>query len=99
VEKDNVTTFEVRVSIDNAKGELKSQMTANAEIIMEEHKGVLLIPEGSIIYDKDRKASVEVPDSSGKDGKRKVAVNVGISNGSKTELLSGLKEGEQVILQ
>lgn len=99
VEKDNVTTFEVRVSIDNAKGELKSQMTANAEIIMEEHKSVLLIPEGSIIYDKDRKASVEVPDPGGKDGKRKVAVNVGISNGSKTELLSGLKEGEQVILQ
>jgi len=42
VEKDNVTTFEVRVSIDNSKGELKSQMTANAEILLEEHKGVLM---------------------------------------------------------
>src|SRR6476646_5808667 len=50
VEKDNVTTFEVRVSIDNSKGELKSQMTANAEIILEEHKGVLIIPEASLIY-------------------------------------------------
>jgi HlyD family secretion protein len=99
VEKDNVTTFEVRVSIDNAKGELKSQMTANAEIILEEHKGVLMIPEGSLIYDKDRKASVEVPDPNGKDGKKKVSVTVGISNGSKTELLTGLKEGQQVILQ
>ncbi len=99
VEKDNVTTFEVRVSIDNSKGELKSQMTANAEIILEEHKNVLMIPEGSLIYDKDRKASVEVPDPNGKDGKKKIAVTVGISNGSKTELLSGLKEGQQVILQ
>jgi HlyD family secretion protein len=99
VEKDNVTTFEVRVSIDNAKGELKSQMTANAEIILEEHKGILMVPEGSLIYDKDRKASVEVPDPNGKDGKKKVSVAVGISNGSKTELLSGLKEGQQVILQ
>lgn len=99
VEKDNVTTFEVRVSIDNAKGELKSQMTANAEIILEEHKSVLMIPEGSLIYDKDRKASVEVPDPNGKDGKKKISVTVGISNGSKTELLSGLKEGQQVILQ
>jgi HlyD family secretion protein len=99
VEKDNVTTFEVRVSIDNGKGELKSQMTANAEIILEEHKGVLMIPEGSILYDKDRKASVEIPDPAGKDGKRKIAVTVGISNGSKTELLAGLKEGQQVILQ
>jgi len=99
VEKDNVTTFEVRVSISNPGGELKSEMTANAEIILEEHKNVLQIPEGSIIYENQKKASVEVPDPKGKDGKRKVAVNIGISNGAKTELLSGLKEGDQVVLQ
>ncbi len=99
VEKDNVTTFEVRVSINNPGGELKAEMTANAEIILEEHKGVLQIPEGALIYDKDKKASVDVPDSGAKDGMRKVAVNIGISNGAKTEVLSGLKEGEQVVLQ
>jgi HlyD family secretion protein len=99
VEKDNVTTFEVRVSINNPEGVLKANMTANAEVILEEHKNVLQIPEGSIIYDKDKKASVEVPDRKGKEGKRKVAVNIGISNGAKTELLGGLKEGDQVVLQ
>jgi len=99
VEKDNVTTFEVRVSIDNSKGELKSMMTANAEILLEEHKNILMVPEGALIYDKDRKASVEVPDPNARDGRRKLAVEVGISNGSKTELLSGLKEGNEVILQ
>ena len=99
VEKDNVTTFEVRVSINNPGGELKAEMTANAEIILEEHKNVLQIPEGAILYDKDKKASVEIPDSKAKDGKKKLAVNIGISNGAKTELLSGLKEGDQVVLQ
>ncbi|HXE91121.1 MAG TPA: efflux RND transporter periplasmic adaptor subunit [Terriglobales bacterium] len=99
VEKDNVTTFEVRVSIDNATGELKAAMTANAEILLEEHKGVLMIPEGALIYDKDRNASVEVPDKKGKDGKRKLAVKIGISNGAKTEVLEGLKENDQVVLQ
>jgi HlyD family secretion protein len=99
VEKDNVTTFEVRVSINNPGGELKAAMTANAEIILEEHKNVLQIPEGSILYDKDKKASVEIPDEKGKEGKRKIAVNIGISNGAKTEVLSGLKEGDQVVLQ
>ena len=98
-EKDNVTTFEVRVSITNPGGVLKANMTANAEIILEEHKNVLYIPEGALIYDKDKKASVEVPDPKGQDGKRKVAVTVGISNGSKTEVLSGLKKDESVILQ
>ncbi|MGH9512099.1 MAG: efflux RND transporter periplasmic adaptor subunit [Terriglobales bacterium] len=99
VEKDNVTTFEVRVSINNPGGELKAEMTANAEIILEEHKNVLQIPEGAIIYDKDKKASVEIPQPKAKDGKVKVAVNIGISNGAKTEVLSGLKEGDQVVLQ
>ena len=99
VEKDNVTTFEVRVSINNPGGELKAAMTANAEIILEEHKNVLQIPEGAILYDKDKKASVEVPDPRGKEGKRKVAVNIGISNGAKTEVLGGLKEGTEVVLQ
>src|SRR5438445_121171 len=99
VEKDNVTTFEVRVSINNPGGELKAEMTANAEIILEEHKSVLQIPEGAILYDKDKKASVEMPDPKAKDGKKKMAVNIGISNGAKTEVVGGLKEGDQVVLQ
>ena len=99
VEKDNVTTFEVRVSINNPGGELKAAMTANAEIILEEHKNVLQIPEGAILYDKDKKASIEVPDPKGKEGKKKEPVTIGISNGAKTEVLSGLKEGDEVVLQ
>lgn len=98
-EKDNVTTFEVRVSIANPGGELKAEMTANAEILLEEHHGVLIAPEAALIYDKDKNSFVEVPDPSGKDGKRRVAVKVGISNGAKTEILSGLKQDQQVVLQ
>ncbi len=98
-EKDNVTTFEVRVSIQNPSGELKANMSANAEIILEEKKGVLLIPESAVIYDKDRNASVEVPDLRVEKGRRKVAVKLGISNGVKTELVAGLNEKQQVVLQ
>ncbi len=99
VEKDNVTTFEVRVSIDNPTGELKANMTANAEILIEEHKNALTVPEQAIIYDNQKKASVMLPDPKQKDGQRKASVTVGISNGSKTEILDGLKEGDTVVLQ
>jgi HlyD family secretion protein len=99
VEKDNVTTFEVRVSIDNPGGELKANMTANAEILLDEHKGVLTVPENAVMYDPQKNATVEIPDKSKKEGKRKIPVKVGLSNGSVTEILSGLKEGDQVILQ
>jgi HlyD family secretion protein len=99
VEKDNVTTFEVRVSIDNPGGELKANMTANAEILLEEHKKVLTVPEQAVLYDKDRNASVEVPDPKTKTGRRKVDIKAGISNGTKTEVLAGLQSGDTVILQ
>lgn len=99
VEKENVTTFEVKVSIANPGRELKAQMSANAEIILEEKPNVLLVPEAAIIYDKDRKATVEVPDATAEKGRKKVPVKLGISNGVKTELVAGLNQGAKVILQ
>ncbi len=98
-EKDNVTTFEVRVSIHNPTGELKVNMSANAEIILEEKKGILLVPESAVLYDKDRKPSLEIPDREVAEGRRRIAAKLGISNGVKTEVAEGLKEGDQVILQ
>ena len=99
VEKDNVTTFEVRVSIDNPGGELKANMTANAEILLDEHHNVLTVPEQAVKFDKDKRATVQVPDAKGKDGKREVAITTGLSDGSRMEVLSGLKENDQVVLQ
>ncbi len=99
VEKDNVTTFEVRVSIDNPSGELKANMTANAEILIKEDKGVLSVPAQGVVYDADKNASVFVPDAKQKDGQRKVSVKAGISNGSRIEILDGLKDGDTVVLQ
>lgn len=98
-EKDNVTTFEVRVSIQNPSLELKANMSANAQILLEEKKDVLMIPEAALIYDKERKASVETPDPKAENGRKKISVKLGISNGVKTEILSGLNEKQQVILQ
>src|SRR6202790_1413393 len=98
-EKDNVTTFEVRVSISNPGGELKANMSANAEILLEEKKNVLMVPEAALIYDKERKGSVEIPDPKADNGKKKLSVKLGISNGGKTDILEGLGERQQSIVQ
>jgi len=98
-EKDNVTTFEVRVSIANSTGVLRANMSANAEIILEEKPNVLLIPESALIYDPQRNTSVELPDASRSTGRKKVAVKVGITNGVKAEVISGVAAGQKVILQ
>jgi HlyD family secretion protein len=98
-EWNNVTSFEVRVSVENPDGLLLANMSANAEIILEEHHDVLTIPEGAVIFDMDKKTYVEVPDPLGENGRRRVAFDMGISTGIKAEVLSGLEEGTQVILQ
>ena len=98
VEKDNVTTFEVEVSIDNPGQELKANMTANAEIVLEEHADALIIPEAAITYDSQKQASVDVADPAAEKGRRTVKVTVGIGNGTKTEVLEGLKQGDRVVL-
>jgi len=99
VDKDNVVTFEVKVSINNPGNLLRANMTANAEIVLEEHKGALLVPESAVIYDNQRNASVEIPAPGQPKGRQRKPVKVGVSNGSRTEVLEGLSEKEQVILQ
>ena len=98
-EKDKDVSFVVKVSINNPGGELTPNMTANAEIILEERKAVLIIPESAITYDTQRNASVEVPAPASDKGREKKPIKVGVSNGSRTEVIDGLIEGQQIILQ
>ena len=98
VEKDNVTNFEVRVSIENPGKELKANMTANAEIVLEEHAGALIVPEAAITYDAQKNAFVDVVAPGTKAGRKKTPVKLGVGNGTKIQVLDGLNEGDKVIL-
>jgi len=42
---------------------------------------------------------VETPDPKAEKGRKKISVKLGISNGVKTEIASGLNEKQQVVLQ
>ncbi|MEZ5291444.1 MAG: efflux RND transporter periplasmic adaptor subunit [Vicinamibacterales bacterium] len=98
VEKDNVTTFEIEVSIENPGKQLKANMTANAEVILEERPDTLIVPEAAVLYDETRAAFVEVADPGTDSGRRRVPVKVGIGNGTRTEVVDGLKAGDKVVL-
>ena len=74
VERDNVVNFEVRVSIDNASGELRANMTSNAEIVLEEHKGTLIIPERAVIYDASARRSPTCAQPARKTGRERVPI-------------------------
>jgi HlyD family secretion protein len=98
VEKDNVTTFEVEVSIENPGKELKANMTANAEIVIEQFPDSLLLPEAAVVYDNQRKSFVNLADPGAKNGFRRVPVKVGVGNGTRIQIVDGVKAGDRVVL-
>jgi HlyD family secretion protein len=98
VEADNVTTFAVEVSIDNPGKELKANMSANAEIVLDEYPDSVLVPEAAVIYDAQRHPSVDVVDAASKTGRRRVPVKIGTGNGSKVQILDGVRVGDKVVL-
>ena len=98
VERDNVTTFEVEVSIDNPGKELKANMTANAEIVLEELPDSLLVPEAAVVFDAQRNAYVDVVDAESRTGRRRTPVKVGVGNGARVQIVEGLAAGDKVVL-
>ena len=96
-EEEDIVNFEIRATVVDSADRLRVGMSADAELILEEHENVLVIPEGAIIYE-DGKTFVNVQDDSVEGGKRKIEITKGISDGLKTEVLSGLKEGQVVVL-
>lgn len=98
VEKDNVTTFEIEVSIDNPGQQLKANMTANAEVILEEKADALVVPQAAVSYDEKKSPYVDVADPAAAGGRRRVPVTVGIGNGTRTEVAGAVKAGDKVVL-
>jgi HlyD family secretion protein len=97
VEKDRIMNFKVEVTIEEKDVPLRTNMTADAEIIIEKRENVLLVPQNAIRY-KANKSFVEVPAPKEESGKRAVDVVLGISSTDFSEVISGLKEGDEVIV-
>jgi len=97
--KDGATVFDVEVALDPLeKVTLRAGYSCNASIIIQEKKDALVLPERVITYGKEREtATVEVPGPSSDAPPKKVEVKVGISDGIRAEVLSGLKEGDTVL--
>ena len=96
-EKEDIINFEIRTIVSDQENRLRVGMSADAELILEEHENVLVIPEGAVIYE-DGKTFVNIQDDSVEEGMRKVEIIKGISDGLRTEVLSGLEEGQVVVL-
>jgi len=107
-EESNVITYEVVISAPNPNLKLKPGLTANVTIYTLEKNGVLSVPAKALRFTPNETLvgpEDRILDCEGthkvwtRDGKtfKAYAVEIGISNGSLTEILSGITEGTQVI--
>lgn len=97
----NVVTFPVKIEIQDKKKELlKPEMTASIEIISSEKKGVLSVDSRALTRKKGnyfvKIAKEEDKKSKAEPEERKVTI--GITDGENTEILSGLKADEKVLV-
>ena len=88
-----VTDYYITIAIPTVDG-LRISMNASAEIILAERNGVLMLPVEAI-QKKDGKTFVEVIRNAVAE---KVEITTGISNSAYAEILSGLSEGDEVVV-
>ncbi len=93
--QDNVVNYIVTIRIEDFQGKtLRPEMTANVSLSLGVHQNVLAVPTSAIKRGKGGKY-VLVPD--GKAGTAR-PVKTGWKDATHTEILSGLKEGDSVIV-
>ena len=105
--QNNVSTFDVTITTDKVAG-LKAGMTVDAELIAASKQDVLMLPISAIQYQNNKSYVMTVQgerenrqdkSNNGKTPPTKmVEVQTGISNDENIEIVSGLKEGDTVLL-
>jgi HlyD family secretion protein len=93
----SIVTYKVPISLEGTEDvDVKSGMTANLAIITGQVDDALLIPTLAV-EQGDSGDVVLVPDGSGS-GTTQTPVQLGLSNGTYTQVVRGLNEGDKVVV-
>jgi len=95
IKDNNVTSFEVTLRFKEISDNIKIGMTADLEFKVENGIEKILVPTVSIVTEKGKKGILKLD----KDNFPKFEeVEFGISSGSKTSVINGLKPGEKIFI-
>ena len=86
----------VEIMIDNADLRLKPGMFAKVRVPVEIHENAILLPRSAVIEDNVRQTQIVFVVADGRSRRRQV--EMGLAEGSRVEITSGLSEGEQVVI-
>ena len=103
----NVVTYEVVISAPNAQLKLKPGLTASVTIYTAEKTGVLSVPSKALKFTptKETVGNKKIIDCNGKNKVwalvgndiKAFPVSIGMTDGVHTQIMSGLKEGQEII--
>jgi macrolide-specific efflux system membrane fusion protein len=94
----NVTVYQVDILPDSVPEFMRSGMTANVNFDIERRESVLVVPQEAVTM-REGESYVRVPSDSAGSEPKEVAVKTGLSDGRKVEIVSGLQEGDHVLIQ
>jgi RND family efflux transporter MFP subunit len=89
-----VVSYETTITLENPVAGLRDGMSATAEVIIERRDDVLWIPNRAIRGTWENPTVVVLVDEQEEERE----ITLGLSDGINTEVLSGLEEGEKVVL-
>jgi HlyD family secretion protein len=90
----NQRLYRTEIQVTNPTSEMKPGMSCALEILSERIADCLSVPLQAVVLDKGKPSAFVVEGN----GNEQRTVEVGRSNDTKVEILSGLKEGEEVLL-
>ena len=97
--KDNVVTYETTVKIDDSGGLLRPDMTADVTLILGRTADVLLVPTEAVHREVSRTILYVLHrEKTGADRVETRVIHTGVSDGTHTQIVSGLNPGEEVVL-
>jgi HlyD family secretion protein len=89
-----VVSYETTITLENPVAGLRDGMSATAEVVIERRDDVLWIPNRAIRGTWENPTVVVLVDEQEEERE----ITLGLSDGINTEVLSGLEEGEKVVL-
>lgn len=96
-ENNGVVTYQVRVSFPDTDTRVKIGMTANVSIVTASKNNVLLVPTTALLP-KGTSQVVQVQgEGSGAQPVTEIEVQTGLTDGTYTEIVSGLNEGQTIL--
>lgn len=88
-------TYNVKIVMDNASGQLKSGMFGEVHFVKERHENVIVLPRDAVLTASDRPYVFVNEDGKAK----KVEITTGIDTGEQVEVTAGLEENSSVVVK